>query len=118
MGASSEVTQQAKQYLWVPHLPQRPQSQGGRSGFKTSGVTKKTHKTSKHADQTSGEKEVRYPQEWVQFPIDKLWTPEAPSDAPCSGNKVWSQAFQHTVYYCYDVLHTEIFKLTYKCPYN
>lgn len=71
----------------VHSTPSTRATQPGRNGSDTSGVTQKPHKTSKHTDQSSGEKEVSCPQEWVQLLTDRLWTPQGPSDAPCSGHR-------------------------------
>lgn len=72
---------------------------------------KKPHKTSKHTDQTSGKKEVRYAQEWVQFPTERLHGhPKLPVMCPALGTRLGHRP-SNTVYYCYDALHIEIFKL-------
>lgn len=69
-------------------MSQMPQNQGG-AGVKAV-VCQKIHKTNKYPDQNLTEKEVKRPQEGVRFTTDKLWTQEAPSDAPCPSDTLWS----------------------------
>lgn len=107
MAPSSEVTQQDKLYLCIPQLPQGPRTRVGskpvvwqKNPTKQASTLTKLQVRRKWGTHRKGCNSLQADYEHPRLPVMRPALPTKPGHRP-----------SNPVYYCYDVLHIEIFKL-------